>query len=173
MNTATVKQIEFINRLQAERRWETTPAMATMVEDARFAWRKGEFSKRDASLLIHDLGFMPRRDAEVAKSADAVEDRVSLEGMHRLGGKIYKVQVAVNGSGNEYAKELRNLGDVDGFGFVYAPGVVRKLSVRTRLTLEEAKEFGALYGTCCVCGRTLTDEKSIAAGIGPVCAGKF
>ncbi len=31
MNTVTPKQIEFINRLQAERRWETTPAMATMV----------------------------------------------------------------------------------------------------------------------------------------------
>ena len=27
-------------------------------------------------------------------------------------------------------------------------------------------------GRCCVCGRELTDPESIAAGIGPVCAGK-
>ncbi len=42
-----------------------------------------------------------------------------------------------------------------------------------KMTLEEAEEFGALYGFCCRCGRTLTDENSIEAGIGPVCAGKF
>jgi hypothetical protein len=38
-----------------------------------------------------------------------------------------------------------------------------------RLTIEEARQFGALYGTCCICGRMLTNELSIALGIGPVC----
>lgn len=33
--------------------------------------------------------------------------------------------------------------------------------------------FGRELGVCGVCGRTLTDEASRAAGIGPVCAGKF
>jgi len=56
--------------------------------------------------------------------------------------------------------------------FVYDPGAVRRLRPEHRMSLEEAKEFGALYGTCCVCGRTLTNEDSIEAGIGPVCAGK-
>jgi hypothetical protein len=40
------------------------------------------------------------------------------------------------------------------------------------MTVEEAKAFGLLYGRCIVCGRTLTDEKSIADGIGPICAAK-
>lgn len=183
MNTVTAKQIEFINRLQTERRWETTPAMATMVEDARFAWRKGEFTKRDASLLIHDLGFMPVREV-----APVIEE-VSIEGMHRLDGKIYKVQVAVHGSGRPYAKVLvtEQVGTCGGCEkcdgedrcptfesrFEYAAGVVRRLSLETRLSLDEAKEYGAVYGCCCVCSRTLTKEESIAAGIGPVCAGKF
>lgn len=89
-------------------------------------------------------------------------------------GDIFKVQVAVHGSGQLYAKKLVPPSD---FGekatFDYAPGAVRQLRADWRMTLEEAKEFGALYGTCCVCGRTLTRETSIEAGIGPVCAGRL
>lgn len=36
-----------------------------------------------------------------------------------------------------------------------------------------AVEYGHRTGSCCVCGRTLTDPESVAAGIGPVCASKF
>src|SRR3546814_18713666 len=35
-----------------------------------------------------------------------VIEEVSIEGMHSLDGQIYKVQVAVHGSGREYAKVL-------------------------------------------------------------------
>ena len=34
-----------------------------------------------------------------------------------------------------------------------------------RMSLADAKAFGALYGCCCNCGATLTDETSIEAGI--------
>ena len=183
MNTVTEAQVNFINRLQAERRWEDIPALEQQVADARFAWRKGQFSKRDASLLIHNLDLAHRREV-----APVIEE-VSIEGMHRLDGQIYKVQVAVHGSGRAYAKVLvtEQVGTCGGCEqcdgedrcpafesrFEYAAGVVRRLSLETRLSLSEAKEFGAVYGVCCVCSRTLTDEGSIAAGIGPVCAGKF
>ena len=33
--------------------------------------------------------------------------------------------------------------------------------------------YGQELGCCGVCGRTLTDEASRAAGIGPICAGRF
>lgn len=39
--------------------------------------------------------------------------------------------------------------------------------------IEAAKRIGLLTGNCCVCGRTLTNEDSIAGGIGPICGGKF
>lgn len=39
--------------------------------------------------------------------------------------------------------------------------------------IEAVKDIGRLTGVCCVCGRTLTNEESIADGIGPVCAGKW
>lgn len=100
------------------------------------------------------------------------------EGMYRKDGVIYKVQIAVHGSRKPYAKALVPHDTVAGqprppWHFQYTPGAVRELGPEHKLTLEQAKEFGALYGTCCVCGKTLTDEKSIAAGIGPVCARKF
>jgi hypothetical protein len=34
-------------------------------------------------------------------------------------------------------------------------------------------KYGQLTGQCGCCGRTLTDPDSIAAGIGPICAGNF
>lgn len=109
--------------------------------------------------------------------------RVTEAGMYRTPeGDIYKVQVAVHGSGNLYAKHLV-LGelyeDEDGdhlprkVTFEYESGALRKLTPEMRMTLEEAKAFGALYGTCCVCGRTLTNEVSIEAGIGPICSGRL
>ena len=183
MNTVTEAQVNFIKRLQEERRWEDIPALEQQVENARLSWKRGQFSKRDASLLIHNLDLAGRREV-----APVIEE-VSIEGMHRLDGKIYKVQVAVHGSGRPYAKVLVTdlVGTCGGCEkcdgedrcpvyesrFEYAAGVVRRPSLETRLSLDEAKEFGAVYGVCCVCSRTLTNEESIAAGIGPVCAGKF
>jgi hypothetical protein len=102
------------------------------------------------------------------------------EGMYRKVGTIYKVQKAVHGSQQNYAKRLVETLTVDKNGkrkrkwkFEYAPGFVYELRAEHALTIEQAKEFGALYGTCCVCGRTLTKEESIEAGIGPICAEKF
>lgn len=43
----------------------------------------------------------------------------------------------------------------------------------SKMTLDEAKQFGRDTGTCCQCGIELTDPESIAAGIGPICASKF
>lgn len=113
---------------------------------------------------------------------DAPEDilPVTEDGMYRdPNGTIFKVQYAVHGSGQLYAKELVELEfpeetrkGVRTHEFVYAPGAIKRLTAGMRMTLAEAKEWGALYGTCCRCGITLTDERSIAAGIGPICGSK-
>ena len=39
--------------------------------------------------------------------------------------------------------------------------------------IEAVKEIGRATGRCCVCSRMLTNEESIRAGIGPICAEKF
>lgn len=97
-----------------------------------------------------------------------VETEPCPEGMHSLDGQIYKVQIAHHGSGLPYAKLLVVHGEGNA-EFVYARGAIRNLSAKTLLTIEAAREFGALYGVCCVCAATLTDERSIELGIGPVC----
>lgn len=57
-------------------------------------------------------------------------------------------------------------------GFEYVRGGIRTLHPSWRLTVEQAKEFGNLYGVCLKCGSELSKEDSIERGMGPVCAGK-
>lgn len=83
--------------------------------------------------------------------------------------EVWKV-VTSQTSGKPYAKKL----DMASGRFEYAPGAMKHLvSEATPLSLEIAKKYGALYGRCMICGRTLTDEGSIEAGIGPICAGRL
>jgi len=94
--------------------------------------------------------------------------------------EIFKVQVAVHGSGQLYAKRLERLdvpktlknGKVRTHQFSYVPGAIRKLRSEWRMTLEQCQEFGALYGTCVRCGLTLTKEESIERRMGDTCFGK-
>jgi hypothetical protein len=93
-------------------------------------------------------------------------------------GEIFKVQISKT-SGQPYAKKLQPIGgarlvDATGeavnFEFVYTPGAIRSLTPEMAMTLEAAQAFGLRFGVCCVCGAFLKDAKSVANGIGPVCA---
>jgi hypothetical protein len=107
-----------------------------------------------------------------------IKQAVTEAGMYKHNDTIYKVQMAVHGSGKLYAKKLvptgteSTKGGVPKFRFDYAPGAMKMLSADERLSMEDAMAFGRLYGSCCVCGRTLTNELSIHLGIGPVCGGR-
>lgn len=172
---ATQRQIDFIITLTKERDTEGTSeasiAASAALAGARSLWRKnGGLNKATASLVIEYLLAAPKKVEEPAAPAPAATGVV--EGMHKVGDTIYKVQRAVHGSGHLYAKVLHQ--DEDGsWHFEYAAGAIMRLSADTLMPLEEAKRFGQLYGVCCVCGRTLTDETSIAEGIGPICGSRF
>jgi hypothetical protein len=95
-----------------------------------------------------------------------IVDGVALEsGIYTDGEKIIKVYKGQ--SGRLLAKLLTKS------GFSYLGAAERFCKGTHRMTLDEAKAYGAIYGVCCSCGATLTDENSIEAGIGPVCAKKF
>lgn len=166
MNTATTKQINFIKKLQNERIVD-----CDLYRIATDTWRGGGFTKEYASSYIDELLDSPYVHTMSNEAP---------EGMHYMNGSVYKVQRAVHGSGNVYAKKLHlefeeKLDEIVSTKatFVYAPGAVRYLNEHTLMSLQKAKEFGALYGTCCVCGKTLTNEVSIKEGIGPVCEKNF
>lgn len=104
------------------------------------------------------------------------------EGMYYVGNDIVKVQKAVHGSGHLYAKKLVHVEPTQDIEIVgswefqmWRGGISQMRTGRnvSRMTLEQAQEFGRLYGICCRCGAVLTDETSISEGIGPVCAGKM
>jgi hypothetical protein len=108
------------------------------------------------------------RDAPAARPDGTVPERITQDGWYQVGDDVFKVQVAVHGSGRLYAKRLVVI-EHGQASWEYAPGMVARLTEADRLTVEAAAAFGTLYGICAVCGRTLTDEGSIEAGIGPVC----
>lgn len=115
-----------------------------------------------------------------AAAAVPEADRVTEPGMYRdANGDLYKVQASRDDESKLYAKALTRIGgqrltetdETVRFEFTYAPGAVYRLRASDRLSLDDAKAFGIRYGVCCVCGRTLKDASSVAAGIGPICAG--
>lgn len=97
------------------------------------------------------------------------------DGVYKVGVTIFKVKHSQ--TGKQWAHKLvvdsERLGEKGGHvagKFVYAGTVARNgITPEAKLTYEAAKEFGALYGVCCCCGRLLTNELSIHLGIGPVC----
>jgi hypothetical protein len=148
--------------------------------DAALAEAAGEYT---AHMDVHNL-WTPGREGNISRWIDRLIAKVSElrkaqpavgieDGMYVLDGVIFKVQHAVHGSGNQYAKRLVPNDPGQRAEFVYAPGMVRKLRPEHRMTRKQAKEWGALYRTCCRCGRVLTAEDSIDRMMGPVCAGKL
>lgn len=156
---ATAKQLAFLQRIAAERHYALPVAVA-------------ELSIPEASQLIDRILAIPR-------TAPVHATRPTLEpGMYLLpDGRVFKVQKAKD-SDRIYAKRLQPIGgrrltetdDVVRFEFVYERGAIAQLQPEHRMSLAEAKAFGIRYGVCCWCGARLSDAKSVANGIGPICA---
>ena len=154
---ATPKQIAFAARLYTER--YDADNVAEMLEIF------SSLTTRDASTTIDNLLRVPVPRRQQTPNRPAVTE----QGMYRLPtGEVFKVQRSRE-SGNVYAKALVVI-EHGQARFEYAAGAIRKLSADDRMSVEDAKAFGLQFGVCCCCGATLTDPKSIAAGIGPVCA---
>lgn len=85
-------------------------------------------------------------------------------GSYRKDDVIYRVRRSKT-TGNLYATWL----NPNTQQFEYEHGLIKTLTNADRMTLDEAKAYGVQFGICCVCAAPLTDPKSVAAGIGPVC----
>lgn len=137
----------------------------------------GQLARTDTGAWAADhIGECPPKPMSIA--APQPSTLVDEDGIYRTDdGTIYKaVRAVVEGSGRLYAKRLILTEQPDGTNkgrFTYAPGAIHTLRADQKLTLEEAAAFGRLYSTCVMCGSPLTDEDSIARGIGPICAGRF
>lgn len=187
--TATEGQVKFLADLLGQKQLgQMRDSYAQRAREIRDAIGAGTLDRLEPPLtkegasalitLLKVLDDVPRVDTPLADAGD-VEGFYTLAGRderangldHEAGAvNIYKIQRAVHGSGRPYAKVL----DPETGDWIISRGAVREvLRSGERLTLEAARELGHLYGRCIACGRTLTVEASIKAGIGPVCATKF
>lgn len=150
---ATDRQVAFIKKLARE--------LEMPEQDT------ASLSTRDASAIIDQL-----MSASKVRAAEAKRrERVVVEpGMYKVKGVIYRVQKA-RGHDGVYGKRL--VQDEYGVRFEYDCSAMFKITPEDRMSLDEAKAFGLEFGVCCVCSAVLTDPKSIAAGIGPVCGSRI
>lgn len=135
---------------------------AEQAERLRILWAAVKVFKDYSSLI--DVAMTLVRETKKVAAAKALAQNIA-PGMYLRDGKVYKV--VTSQAGRPYAKVL------NGTTFEYAPGALKTLDATHRMSLEDAKKFGRETGTCCSCGRELTNPESIEAGIGPICAQKF
>lgn len=161
---ASDKQVSYLNSLLGAR-----VIADDLRDDLRARISDGTLDSKRASKAIDTLLSSPKASATATPSKIANLDL----GMYRASdGTIYRVHESRE-TGNRYAKRM----DYDLFSdkprFVYAKGAISTLTPADRMSLADAKAWGMETGFCCVCGAFLTDEKSVANGIGPVCAKYF
>lgn len=155
----TEKQHAFLNSLRVER--GQAPVDYDTLCDL--------MDRRGVSAEIDRLLKTPK---VAAKPVEHSFKRVELEdGVYLHEDNVYKVVHAQGGSNRQYAKRLTV---TDGQGrFEYEQGAIAKIKPEEKMTLAQAAQYGALYGCCANCGRALSNEDSIEAGIGPVCRDRF
>lgn len=170
---ASEKQIAFLESLRASR----TPSVDA---EAVKAWAEqagsAAVSKRIDWLKAQPVVAGPISSKSQWQGQQAAPKEEPSDGIYYVEAtnEIYKVYKMVHGSGRQGVKRLEHNMDDHTGSFTYMGLAVKHLPADAVLMpLEKAKEFGKIYGFCVRCGRTLTDDESIAAGIGPICSGKW
>lgn len=160
---ASDRQVSYVSDLLAQREW---PAYLRMTcEDVSQRILEGTLDGSTARILIDALRGSPRI---------ATNNTASLSvGMYRTtDGTIYRVHESRE-SGRLYAKRLDyDLERNEKPRFTYDRGAIYRIAPKHRMSLEDARAWGVETGACCVCGAFLTDARSVARGIGPICEGK-
>lgn len=167
MTNATPKQKAFIESLLAGRVVD-----ADRVARIRGAWDR--ITVGDASDIIGVLLSLPVKASSPVQPHTAMPEvpagRYALDSDH--GVKFYHVQKPVDGKWAGYVFVHVQAGD-DLFP-------IKNRESRAAILKEIAENpqaamirYGREIGRCGHCGRTLTDDDSRAAGIGPICASKM
>ena len=128
------------------------------------------------SRKVKDITQLSRGDVSgIINSLKNVKDaplKITEVGAYLLDGTIYSIRQANESRkwsvwtySDEAKKYVRN--------DVVKKEVLKKVEPKDRLTLELAIKYSAQVGICVHCGRTLTLLKSVAGGMGAICAKKY
>jgi len=124
-----------------------------------------QLDRKDVSEIIAQLQRTPNK---------AVPITITEVGAYLLDGTIYSIRMGVQSKkwqvwsyDKQFGKYLREPNKVK------EDSILEKVQPTDRLTLENAIKYSVQTGICCHCGRTLTVLKSVAGGIGPICAKRY
>ena len=147
-------------------------SLGTAREGSEYAYQP--LTEAGANALIGWLHTLPKKTAASERGLQEMPKELE-DGMYRDSAnvifKVYHTQ-----RGFQVAKRLCADGNEDGTSTVWfeyeGKRPLARLNASMRMSYEEMKQFGAVYGSCCICSRTLTDEMSVALGIGPICGNR-
>jgi hypothetical protein len=171
--------VETVKPLEAYGRREITE-LISMLNGKRGGRISAEIMANFGLVFADGASLAPNKPADYTDPrarAPRFDAQTLEDGFYVRDGVVYKVIVAVHGSGRKYAKMLDHNGE-----WQMAQGAIGNLRPEHKMTLAQALETAhrhatnvesRLYGRCFICGRTLTREESIDRMMGPVCAGKF
>jgi len=124
--------------------------------------------ERYGELTIRQIEAVERSIAKDGERRTAPANPVTEVGMYENEEGIFRVRES-RGSGRLYAMRFIPTAQTKSERFEYERGGIYRLSASDRMTVERARALGVEMSMCCVCGADLTDAKSVAKGIGPVC----
>ena len=124
------------------------------------------------------------REKPAAKPASGLDLSEVPSGLYAVPGGDTRLKVKIDNvtsgkwEGWIFVKDGAEYGSKERYGSqkpgsTYSGKIVEALTAIAADPFEASKAYGKLVGRCGVCNRPLEDEKSVAAGIGPICARKF
>jgi hypothetical protein len=124
-----------------------------------------QLDRKDVSAIINELKVAQIKALPIA---------ITEVGAYLLDEVIYSIRIGnqskkwqVWSYNDTYKKYLRETDKAK------EDSILQKVQPSNRLTLESAIKYSVQVGICCHCGRTLTVLKSVAGGIGPICAKRY
>jgi len=131
-------------------------------DDARNSERKAERKANESDI---DLTDVPAGYYAVPEGESRLKVRIKHpKGDSKYAGWIFVDDGGAYGSRQNYGSQRP--------GETYGGKIQEQLRAIIADPEAAGLAYGKLTGSCGVCGRPLEDEKSVAAGIGPVCAAK-
>jgi hypothetical protein len=185
-----------MNRRQP--RWKSDPATPAMLgflktllndracpleaaERLREQMAAGTLTKGTAGDAIDWLKQQPRVTTDEADEQRSAVPTVTEPGIYAVGDTEVYLVVKTRDGQRLYAKRLVNFdgtrltqeGEHVKFEWEFAPGVVHRLTVDQKMSVEQGKAFMLVYRSCLRCNRPLKAATSVERGIGPVCIKYF
>lgn len=156
----TERQVQFAQSLVTSK--EGGQGLLANVLQSKGVHEIAQLSRADVSAIINSLKNV--KDAPI---------KITEVGAYLLDGTIYSIRQSSENKkwsvwtyeGGNVNKYVRN--------DVVKNEVLKKVEPKDRLTLELAIKYSAQVGICVHCGRTLTLLKSVAGGMGAICAKKY